>query len=122
MHTANIAGPGDILPSHVAPPHDPRYAESDDYAELREVAIEELFQERMSSDIWVSDAQGSFTDEEYALLTAALVASDVTGAGETAIHAVQRVIRAGAERDVDMYIEKSRRDGEADAAAARMEN
>jgi hypothetical protein len=98
---------------------DPRQPADDIDEDTLEGAIEGLFQTRMASPAWVSDAQGDFTQEEYDAITAMVIGRDALALGEKLIESVQRVIRAGCERDSDELLEKMRREAEDEAATAR---
>lgn len=107
----------------ITSPRDPRWT-GDDAAEEEALAVivEHVFEERMQSAAWVSDAQGDFTNAEYDAITAALVAGDAMEVGRLTLEATRASIRRGAEKEAPHRLAKLVREDERDYADMRMEH
>ncbi len=80
-----------------------------------------LYEKRRASAEWVLDAQGSFTQEEYDLITASIISGDQLEAGRIMAEAVARVLRSGCLDDARAEYARLCKEDEEDAARERAE-
>jgi hypothetical protein len=119
MLTMIIGGPGDCLPPCSNHPHDPR---TDDESDAVEVIAGSIEEERLSSAVWIEDAFGELTHEDYQLIAAALADSNPHRAGELLRDSVARIIRLDALLEARVRMDRLILENEEDAARDRMED
>lgn len=111
----HVKGPGDQLP----PDDSVREAAIEAMrGEALVVITESVFEERMASASWVSDAQGDFSQVEYNEITVALVGGDAMKVGLLTLEATRRSIRRGAEKEASYRLDKIEHEDEADYYSA----
>jgi hypothetical protein len=107
-----------------AHPNAPSYDADIDAAEEDVLAViaGHVFDERMASATWVEDAFGELTRHDFKVMAMWIARGHHKWAGEAMRASVERLIRADAQKEARVRLERMRDEDAADAAAERMED